>query len=117
MLIVTLALLGCVLLVFCAIIIATLCKSGKKQNAPAYLYVNGEIKELTDTTVVIHYTVADKTYRLQETLKTKDEAIKVGEVTVGHKQIPVVKAYCGQQVIIAYDPKDHAKAFWVANHA
>ena len=115
MLIVALALLGCVVLVFCAIIIAGLCKSNKKQ-APAYSYINGEIKELTETTAVIHYTIADKTYRLQETLTMKDEAIKVGEVTVGHKQIPAVKAYRGQQVIIAYDPKDHAKAFWVANH-
>lgn len=108
-------LLGAVLLGLCALIIYALAKSEKKPKAPVFAYTQGTIKECTDTSVIIHYTVGSNTYKLTETLRTKEEAIKVGEVTVGHKQVPIAKAYVGQTVAIAYNIKDHAQAFWVAN--
>jgi hypothetical protein len=108
--------LGSVILVLLLAFAISLSKSQKQTKAPVFSYTQGEIKELTDTTAVIHYNVGDKTYRLTETLRTKEEAIKVGEVTVGHKQVPIVKAYVGQSVAIAYDAKDNAKAYWVGNH-
>lgn len=108
--------LGAVILGLMLVLVMSLSKSQKRNQAPVFSYTQGEIKELTDTTAVIHYSVGDKTYRLTETLRTKEEAIKVGEVTVGHKQVPIAKAYVGQSVAIAYDAKDNAKAYWVGNH-
>lgn len=108
--------LGSVILVLLLAFAISLSKSQKQTKAPVFSYTQGEIKELTDTTAVIHYNVGDKTYRLTETLRTKEEAIKVGEVTVENKQVPIVKAYVGQSVAIAYDAKDNAKAYWVGNH-
>ncbi|MBQ8806091.1 MAG: hypothetical protein IJZ68_06360 [Bacteroidaceae bacterium] len=93
-----------------------------QKSTPHYLYANGMITAIQDkglnnpTVVVIQYTVKNQTFELKETLKLKSEDVKVGNVTVGQKKVPVTKAERGQMVIIAYDAKDPAKAFWVANH-
>ena len=113
--IIVFGILGAVLLGLCILVICVILKSKKQPKGPSFGYIQGTIKECSETTVVIHYTVNDKTYKLTEVLRTKEEAIKVGEVTVGHKQVPITKAYVGQSVAIAYNIKDHKQAFWVAN--
>lgn len=77
--------------------------------------INGVVVDLkikgTDspTVVTVEYEVEGVKYTIKETLKLKNEVIKLGFLPIGQRQVPKVKCEKGKTVIIEYEERTPEK--------
>ena len=62
------------------------------------------------TIVMVEYEVDGIKYVLKETLKLKSEAIKLGFLPIGQRQIPKVKCKIGESIIVLYNKSNPEKS-------
>lgn len=80
------------------------------------IVVDLKIKATVDPIVAtIEYEVDGVKYTIKESLKLKNEAIKIGFIPIGQRQIPKVKCQKGDTVIVVYDSKKPQKAHLKGN--
>lgn len=77
--------------------------------------VSGIVIDLTSkgidgpTVVTVEYEVEGKKYVINETLKLKNEVIKLGFLPIGQRQIPKVKCKKGESIVVIYDENNPEK--------
>ncbi|SFI09830.1 hypothetical protein SAMN04487830_12229 [Pseudobutyrivibrio sp. OR37] len=91
-----------------------------KRNCTAI--TTGKIKELRSrglnkaTMIIVEYCVDGVTYEVQEGIKLKSEAIKIGFIPIGQKKSPVMgDVSVGSNTSISYNPQNPAEAFITNN--
>lgn len=103
------------------IIYALIKSSHSKPKAPEFTYTQGRIMLVNDMgpddpQVVIQYSVGKNTYLLTEKLQYNTKPIQSGDITIGHKKVPILKVEPDQNVVVMYKVKDPTLAVWVANN-
>lgn len=64
------------------------------------------------TMIVVKYTVNGKDYTVEESLKLKSQAIKLGFIPIGQKRVPVMgDTSVGSTAYVMYNPKNPGEAF------
>lgn len=59
----------------------------------------------------VSYTVDGTAYELTESAKLRSEAIKLGPIPIGQKQVPKLPTTeVGERVTVCYDPNDPSRA-------
>lgn len=84
--------------------------------------VNGRVKELKvkgqdfPTTITVEYQVAGNNYVVTESLKLKNEKIKLGFLAIGQKRVPVMgNTAVGSFATVSYNPSNPTEAFITHN--
>ena len=74
------------------------------------IVIDLKIKATVDPIVVtVEYEVEGVKYTIKETLKLKNEVIKLGFLPIGQRQVPKVKCKKGGTVVVIYDEKNPKK--------
>lgn len=64
------------------------------------------------TMVVVQYTVDGKDYTVEESLKLKSQAIKLGFLPIGQKRVPIMgNTSVGSTAYVMYNPENPGEAF------
>lgn len=61
------------------------------------------------TIAIVEYEVEGVKHTIEETLKLKNEFIKLGFLPIGQRQVPKVKCKKGGKVVVIYDEKNPKK--------
>lgn len=69
----------------------------------------------TPSTVIFSYRVNGETYQRKESLKYRNEWIKLGPIPIGQRKIPRIDVIIGNQVEVSYSPDDPSKAYITNN--
>ena len=68
------------------------------------------------TVITVQYVVDGVTFEVRETVKKKNEWIKIGLIPIGQRRIPVMGATgIGSDVSVTYNPMNPAEAFITDN--
>lgn len=84
--------------------------------------VEGRVKELRvngqdfPTMITVEYLVAGNTYIVTESIKVKNEKIKLGFLPIGQKRVPVMgNTTVGSSAMVSYNPNNPVEAFITHN--
>jgi hypothetical protein len=84
--------------------------------------VEGCVKELRvngqdfPTMITVEYLVAGNTYIVTESIKVKNEKIKLGFLPIGQKRVPVMgNTTVGSSAMVSYNPNNPVEAFITHN--
>ena len=65
----------------------------------------------SSSVITVAYEVDGVEYSVTESVRRKSEAIRLGRIPIGQRQVPVMGAVVeGTKVTVIYDPKDPKKA-------
>jgi len=101
-------------------IIFLLIKRMKKKLYASYTtegtVINLKSKGLQHPTIItVKYVVDSVDYELKESVKLKNEFIKIGFIPIGHKLKPVINTRIGSRLTVAYDPNSPDNAYLIDN--
>ncbi len=68
------------------------------------------------TVITVRYEAGGRTYEIEDSIKLRSEAIKIGFLPVGQKRVPVMgSTSVGSAARVSYNPADPAEAFLTDN--
>lgn len=89
-----------------------------KRKNTSYMETIGVISDLMvrgldfPTSITVQYAVNGQTYELHDTIKLKNEKIKLGFLTVGQKRVPALgDTHVGSELRVCFNPDDPGDAY------